>query len=427
MANGEIDLGEVTRGTPAVVMTDRLVPRRALLTLLTAVLVAVTTAGAPLPASARPVVVAARLGDTTFLDEHRMMLVSGSSALVAQVSHRVVRTYDLPSARLLSTTTVTVSGGINQVLSAGGTVVVSYQVDASGTWATVAVAEGTEQTRWRRTARLIAVSEPEEQVLLGSDEAVHAVDLRTGKIRWTLPRPRDGYIAETGWADGYPRWLVLLSDSGRLESHDPYTGVLLAARTVPPRKGRANGLIWPVDDLVMADDGTPGLAAYRLPELTPLWHTGADLSGSWMQAACGELICTFRRQRGLTAIDAATGRKLWENPDWAYAEPVGRYLLATRAERGIDDPGLWVIDPATGSARGDFGRWEFLAATGDGRLYAKLDVPGAYTVHYAILDPGTLSVRLLGTAADVSNSCQAAAGLLICRLIDASVAMWPLR
>ncbi|MBL7253738.1 outer membrane protein assembly factor BamB family protein [Paractinoplanes lichenicola] len=425
MANGVIELGEVTRETPVVVMTDRLVPRRALLVLLSIVLVATTAAAAPLPTLVRPVIVPARLGDTMFLDGRRMLLVSGSAALVSQVSHRVVRAYDLPGTRLLSTTTVTVSGGINQVVAAGDTMVVSYQVDASGTWATVAVAEGTEMTRWRRTARLIAVSEADGQALLGTDEAVYAIDLRSGATRWKLPRPPAGYIAETGWdSENYPRWLVL-TDSGRLESRDPHTGALLASRTVAPGPGRAN--VWPVDDLVMADDGSPGFAAYRLPGLIPLWHTGADLSGIWMQAACGKLICTFRQQRGLTAIDPADGRELWENPDWAYAEPVGPYLLATRAERGVDDPGLWVIDPATGRPRGDFGRWEFLAATGDGRFYGKLDVPGAYLVHYGILDPRTLSVRLLGTAADVSNSCQAVAGQLICRLVDASVALWPLR
>ncbi|MBB4697483.1 outer membrane protein assembly factor BamB family protein [Paractinoplanes abujensis] len=428
MAGGVIELGEVPRETPTVVGADRLVPRRALLMLLSALLVATTAAAAPLPALGRPTIVPARLGDTMFLDGRRMLLVSGSATLVSQISRRVVRAYDLPSTRLVSTTTVTVSGGINQVLPAGDTVVVSYQVDASGTWATVAVAEGTEQTRWRRTARLIAVSEADGQALLGTDEAVSAVDLRTGATRWRLPRPPDGYIAETGWdATNYPRWLVLLTDSGRLESRDPHTGALLATRAIPPREGRANGLIWPVDDLVMADDGGPGFAAYRLPALTPLWHTGADLSSSWMQAACGRLICTFRQQRGLTAIDPADGRELWENPDWAYAEPVGPYLLATRAERGVDEPGLWVIDPATGRSRGNFGRWEYLAATGDGRFYGKLDVPGEFLVHYGILDPDTFTVRVLGTAADVSNSCQAVAGLLICRLVDASVALWPLR
>ncbi|MBM2617798.1 PQQ-binding-like beta-propeller repeat protein [Actinoplanes sp. LDG1-06] len=428
MANGVIELGEVPRETPAAALgTDRLMPRRALMTLLSIVLLAVPAGAAPIPQLDRPTVVPARLGDTMFLAGDRMMLVSGSATLVSQISHRVVRSFALPSARLLSTTTVTVSGGINQVVLAGDTVVVSYQVDASGTWATVAVEEGTDRTRWRSTSRLIAVSEADGLVLLGTDTAVTGIDLSSGKARWRLVRPTDGYIAETGWDADYPRWLVLLTDSGRLESHDPHTGALLAARTLPPRPGRANGLIWPVDDLVMADDGAPGFAAYQLPGLTPLWHTDADLSGSWMQAACGQLICTFRQQRGLTAIDPDTGRELWENPDWAYAEPVGGRLLATRAERGVDDPGLWVIDPATGQALGNFGGWEFLAPAANGSFYAKLDVRGEYLVHYGLLDPDTLSVRVLGTVDDVSNSCQTTAGLLICRLIDASVAMWPLR
>ena len=428
MANGVIELGEVPReALPDAALADRLVPRRALLALLSVALLALIAAGAPVPVRPSPTIVPARLGDTTFLSDERMLLVSGSATLVSQVSRRVVRNFTLPAARLLSSTTVTVSGGINQVLLVGGTMVVSYQVDASGIWAAVAVAEGTDHIRWRRTARLIAVSAIDDLVLLGTDEAVLGVDLRTGATRWKLPRPADGYIAETGWEGDFPSWLVLLSDSGRLESRDPHTGALIATRTLPPRPGRANGLVWPVDDLVMADEGAAGFGAYRLPGLTPLWHTRADLSTSWMQAGCGRLICTFQHQRGMTAIDPATGRELWRSSDYAYADGVGDYLLATRAERGLDEPGLWVLDPATGQVRGNFGRWEYLAGTGDGRFYGKLDVRGSFLLHYAILDPATLSVRLLGTADDVSNSCQAASGLLICRLVDADVALWKLR
>ena len=156
MGNAVIDLGEVPREAPTVVETERLVPRRALLALLSLALVVQTAAGAPPPAAQRPVIVPARLGDTMFLDHDRMMMVAGSATLVAQVSRRVVKTYALPSARLLSRTTVTVSGAVNQVLLAGDTMLVSYQVDASGTWATVAVAEGTDRTC--RVHLLIAVT-----------------------------------------------------------------------------------------------------------------------------------------------------------------------------------------------------------------------------------------------------------------------------
>jgi hypothetical protein len=423
VSDAVIDLGEVSREAPAPVVPDRLTPHRALLALLSIVLLVQVAAGAAPAAARKPVIVPARLGDTMFLGDDRMMMVSGSATLVSQVSTRTVSTYALPSAKLLSRTMVTVSGSVNQVLLAASTVVASYQVDASGTWATVAVAEGTDRTRWRQTSRLIAISPAEKLVLLGSDDAVRGVDLLTGATRWSLRRPVDGYIAETGWADGFPRWLVMLTDSGRLESRDPHTGALLATRVVPPRPGRSNGLIWPVDDLVMADDGGPGFGAYRLPGLTPLWHTDADLSKTWMQAGCGRMICTFRHQKGMTALDPETGRELWHSDVWAYADGIGNYLLATKAEQ----PGLWVIDPVTGRTRGDFGRWEYLAATGDGRFYAKLDVRGDYLVHYGVLDPATLTVRLMGTAQDVSNSCQATSGLFVCRLVDASVAMWPLR
>ena len=423
-----IDLGEVSQEPPAPAAgPGRPAPRRGLLAVLSLVLVAVLAGAAPQPRPLTPVVVPARLGDTLFLTGDRMFLVSGSTAVGSAMRQRMISIYALPAVRLLGRTTVTVSGAVNHVALAGDTLLVSYQMDASGTWAVVAAAAGTGRTLWRRTARLVGVSAADRLALVATDDEETATDLVTGRTRWTLTRPANGYVAETGGDGSYPQTLTMITDAGVLQTRDAHTGAVVAERAGVLPRGRTNGVLWTADDLVMVDDGNRGVAAYRLPGLAPVWHSAIDLSRSWMQNGCGRLLCAFHYRQGMTALDPASGREVWRSDFWAYAEPVGAYLMAARAERTLDEPGLWILDPATGRALGDFGRWDYLGPAGGGRFYGKIDVRGEYRVHYGVLDPATRGIRVLGTADEVSNSCQTAAGLLVCRLIDASVALWPLR
>ena len=214
-----------------------------------------------------------------------------------------------------------------------------------------------------------------------------------------------------------------MTDSGRLETRDPLTGRVHAAVTVPGLTGRAAGLVWPVGDLFLIGTGAAGFEAFRLPDLAPLWDTSADLSRSWSQADCGRVLCTFRQQRGMTALDPATGRELWSSDRWAYAEAAGPYLLATSG----DLPALWVLDPVTGRVVGDFGVWQLVGASGgDGTAYGIWQIPGGHKIFYGVLDPATRGVRVLGSGQRVSTGCEIGAGVLVCRLIDASIAVWRL-
>ncbi|GAA0456443.1 hypothetical protein Ade02nite_05340 [Paractinoplanes deccanensis] len=421
MTNVLIDLGEAPRGdVPPPASPPPPPPLRALFGLLAFVLVGLLAAAAPLPRPERPIVIPARLGDSVFVAGGLLFVAGGSTVVGPGVRVRGVDTYELPAARLVDSTMVTVAGAVDQVLRAGDTVVASYQLEVNGDSAVVAVAAGTDRTLWRRPARLLGATAG-GQVLLATDEAALAVDAATGTVRWSVPRPPGGTIAESG-APAYPRWLVVQSGDGRLRTYDALTGRLLATRSVPAGSGN----VWPVGDLVTV--GTrDGFSAYRLPDLAYRWHTAADLSQSWMQADCGSLICTFRQQTGIVALDRRTGRALWSSELWAYAAPAGSYLAATRLDRRTFEPAVWLLDPATGATIGNFGRWESLGPAGDGLLYGKIDIHGRYVTHYGVLDPATRRVRVTGTATGVAGSCRAGAGMLICRLIDASVALWPLR
>ncbi|MFF5293204.1 PQQ-binding-like beta-propeller repeat protein [Paractinoplanes globisporus] len=430
MSNAVIDLGEVPdrRATPAEMPMRRPpVPYRALLAALSVVLL-VLLGGAtyqhPPPA---PTVIPAKLGDTFTLDGDRMYVIAaGGVDSFDAVRDRVVTTYRLPSMRLLSRTTVSVAGTVVGVQQAGDTVIVGYQLDASGNQETVAYPVGGGTVLWRRPDRFVAASVADGTALLSTADGDVAVDLATGQERWRVPRPTDGFVAESGVGNGFPDWVVVLSDSGRLETWDAHTGQRRATASVPGAADRITGMIWPVSQyLLIAEDG--GYDGYRLPGLQRLWHTTVDLRQSWMQSDCGSVICTFRQQQGMTVLDPADGHALWDSDRWVYAEPLGPYLLATASTVESDVPELWVLDPRTGRALGNFGAWQGLAPAGNGLIYGKRDVRGSYQVFYGLLDPADRSVDVLGLADRVSGGCETSAGVLVCRLIDASVAVWRLR
>ncbi|HEY7274031.1 MAG TPA: PQQ-binding-like beta-propeller repeat protein, partial [Actinoplanes sp.] len=357
---------------------------------------------------------------------------AGRPVLRSDMQDRVVSAYTLPEGRLASRTTVAVSGGgVAQVVQAADTLLLSYQLDNrsewadSGTWAVVAITAGTDRELWRKTGRLVGASAADGLVVLNSDEAELGVDLHTGEIRWSAPYPVDGFTAEAGAVAGFPSWLVTMTDVGRLETRDTRTGRVHAAVTVPRLTGRAT--VWPVGDLVLIGTGASRFQAFRLPDLTPLWHTSADVSQSWSQADCGRVLCTFRPQRGMTALDPATGRELWSSDRWAYAQAAGPYLLATSGDPADDLHALSVLDSVTGRELGNFGGWQLLGRSGrDGTAYGIWQIPGEYKIYYGVLDPATRGVRVLGSGQRVSAGCDIGAGVLVCRLIDASIAVWRL-
>ncbi|MEV4346231.1 PQQ-binding-like beta-propeller repeat protein [Actinoplanes sp. NPDC049596] len=420
MADVLIDLGEAPRDAPPPVSPPPPPPPvRTLLGVLSLVLVALLAAAAAPAREVRPIVIPADLGASYYVADNLLFVAGGSTVVGPGVLVRDVRTYALPTARLLDSTMVTVAGAVDHVMRVGHTVVASYQLEASGDLAVVAVGAGTDRTLWRRPARLVG-SAAGDLVLLATDEGFLAVEAATGVVRWTVPRPPDGSIAETG-PRGHPRWLVVQSGDGRLETRDAGTGRVVAQRSVP----RGAGNVWPVGDLVTIG-AADGFSAYQLPGLTFRWRTEADLSQSWMQADCGTLICTFRQQSGIVALDRTTGRALWSSSFWAYAQPAGPYLAAIRLDRRTFDPAVWLLDPATGEPVGNFGRWEILDGSPSGPLFGKIDIYGEDLVYYGRLDPVTREIRVTGRAGGVSGNCREAAGMLICRLIDASVALWPL-
>ena len=432
-----IDLGEVSpERVPPRPGRPRPMPYRAVLGGLTVLLAALLTGAMHRGPPPAPVVIGARLGDMMFVGEDGVFVVNaGPELLGSEVHNKVISRYALPSGELVSRTTVTVSGAVFSVVAVGRILLVSYQVDTVGAEATVALTEGTDRALWRQPSRMLSASAPDGLVLLreNSPEAGEVtwagVDLASGAVRWSLRQPVRGFTTAAVFTDGFPRLLVSATTTGDLEVRDVITGRVTATARAPVRSQQAGAdvPVWPTADLVLV--GAPqGTTAYALPNLAERWHSPADLTGRWVQDACTTSICALSWQGGLVALDPATGRQRWSDPRWSYAEQIGPYLLATRNAATADQQAVSVLDPITGRVQGSFGAWHAVGRAGpDGSVIGLREELADDTVWYAGLDPATRTVRLLGRADRVSGDCQTTRQVLICRRIDASVGIWPLK
>jgi hypothetical protein len=436
VADTMIDLGEVQRERPTPAAVPRPpVPWRALLGAATVVLLALLAGGAAIVPPPGPLVIPARLADATFIDGDRLFVVAQGSRPIVETSvqNKIITTYALPSGKFLSRTPVEVDGAVSNVLEAADTLVVSYQLDPDGSQATVASTIGSGVTLWRRQDGLAGASGQAGIALLSTgygaqNQAVwQAVDLHSGDIRWTTTQPVDGYTMVTGPIDEYPQYFVTVHADGLIETRDPVTGQVTATRNGPPVDAHANSIVWAVGDLAIIGGQAGGVTAYRLPGLSPIWHTDVDLSQTWMQNDCGTVLCAFRPQQGIVVLDPVDGRLLWQSNRWAYATPAGNYLIAATLNQTADGPAYSVLDPRTGRVLGDFGSWDVAASDGVPEpVYGTYTVRGQDRIYYGVLDPARRSARILGVGDRVSGDCQTSAGALICRLLDASVAIWQL-
>ena len=431
-----IDLGEQRGRLPSDIEASRDRPHsfRATLAALSVVLLIGLSGAAAGRSPVGPVIVPARLGDNMFVEPNRLYVVSaGPEPREAAVHTKIVSMYALPAGELLSRTLVAVTGAVLQVTSVAGTVLVSYQVDTVGAEATVALAAGTDRVLWRAPARLFGISPPDGLVLLREnsprygDQHWFGLDLATGRTRWSLAEPLPGFTTEAGYTGGFPHRLITATTTGHIEVRDTVTGTLVYQGDVTTRPGwsRRGITVWPSGDLVLVG-GLGGITAYTLAGLSPRWHSTVELAGHWVQD-CVDAICVFGYRGGVQALDPGTGRVRWTADRWTTAAEAGPYLLVSGDEGLEGRYPLAVVEPRTGIVHGDFGAWRVAGpARADGTVVGLRQRIGDDVVFYALLDPATLAVRLLGTATAVSGDCRATTEVLVCRRIDATVAIWPL-
>jgi hypothetical protein len=427
-----IDLGE-RRDLPEA--PARPGSRRWLLGAVTVLLLLLIGGAAYQAPPAGPLVVAARLADSMFVHGDRLFVVSaGEDPFGAVVQNKIISEYALPGGALIGHTTVAVTGTVLEVAAAGGTILVSYQVDTVGAEITVALTAGTDKALWRHAARLYAVSAAAGVVLLHDNDPQfgnlhwYGVDLATGKNRWTLGQPPFGYTTDALDRDGFPARLVTAGLDGHVEVRDSITGRLTAQADVqPPADWRSRGIsMWIADDLVLLG-GQGGTTAYELGDLSKRWENTVDLSERYVLPHCDDAVCVVGTFSGVEVLDPATGKRRWASADFSALEKVGTYLLADGPVGGPAAEPQEVLDPATGRRLGGFGEWR---AAGDprpdGTVIGLRQHSGQDVVWFALLDPATGTARTLGSADQVSGDCHVTTSVLVCRRLDASIGIWTL-
>jgi hypothetical protein len=432
MADLVIDLGEVSgqpADAPAPARRGWFRAARGAVTALTVGLLATLTAGSRLPQPDPPTIVPARFGDATMYGRDMLFVISGAG----EARDRLVSAYRLPGATPVARTPVTLAGAITSLHLAGGILLVTHQTDTAGD-TTVALAAGTGRELWRHVARLITFTAGERLALL-LDQAGGpvgqrwlAVDVGSGAVAWSHELPP--YAAtDLVYADGdAPSRVVTATPGGHVEVRDAQTGVLTAVADLPvQRRWRDHGIyLWAVDDLLLLG-GTTGIDAYDLADLALRWSNTIDLTQYFVAPGCGDMLCLAGRFGGLQVLDPDTGRARWTAERWAITQRAGRYMLVNQSAGPGRDRPLIVAEADTGRQTGAFGAWQPIGeALPDGRVIAVRERPGDQHVRYAVLDPATLTVRVLGVAEGVTADCQTAGNRLVCRRVDASIGVWSL-
>jgi hypothetical protein len=385
VTSGVIDLDAAPR-----VAAARRSPTPLILLLL--VLLSLLGASAPPDRPARAAIIPAGFNDDTFVDGDRLFVVH----------QQLVRIYRLPDAHLLGRLEIGFPGSVSGIRRIGDTLLIT----ASGPRVTVAIDATTGQRRWAVAADVVTIANG--TVLMTDDLAIWAVDPATGAVRWAIDQPTVGshFLVSAGLDE--------------VTSFDGRTGSRLATRKIS-----LSGIIYSYvspDRFVIGDSS--GLAGYLLPALTPLWHVTTDPAEDRLQPDCVRVLCSYRGDQGVTIRDPATGRALWSSDRWATVEPLGPALLAAADHGPLDAVRLYLLDPATGHVRGDFGGWRGVPDA-DGTLrYALHPATTANDYWFGELDPSHATVRILGEVPEISGHTDVGAGSLIYHRIDGSIAVW---
>jgi len=370
------------------------VARRPLAPLLLSLVLLLTLAAAAPPARpATAVSVPATFLDDTFVDGNRLFVVSPGGLL---------RIFRLPDARPLGRMDIGYLGSVSAVRRVGDVLLLT----AGGPRVTVAVDAGSGRKLWSARADVVSVSGG--LVLLTDDLTIWAVDPHHGTTSWRIAQPTVG-----------TRFLVTAGIDS-MTSYDGQTGARLATARIS-----LSGIIYSYispDRFVLGDSS--GLSGFLLPSLAPQWHVTTDPQEDRLQPDCVRVLCSYLGDQGVTVRDPATGRALWTSPRWATLQPLGPGLLAAADHGPLDAVRLFLLDPATGRVRADFGGWRAVIDTDGGLRYALHPATTPNDYLFGELDPVHGTVRILGDAPQISGHTDVSAGALIYHRTDGSITVW---
>ncbi|KHD73042.1 hypothetical protein MB27_27060 [Actinoplanes utahensis] len=436
-----IDLGEMAAGGPGAeepALPRAPLPYRWILGLLTVVLVAVLGGAAPpAPPPEPPVTLPLALRDGMWLIKDRLYLFGFADVAAGVPRDYTIRAHALPGAAPLGEYSVTLPGEMYSVTDGGdGLLLIGYQVNESGTTGVMAVRPGSGPPVWKREAMLFGAGADDSQALVFSDVAVpgrpnrrawQGIDKRTGTTRWSVEIPVGGQFTVSNeflWA-GVPDLLYLLRPDGRLEVLDGTTGRITTATRVPAPVMDGQTYLM-VASGVATVTGGGRTVAFDARTLAPRWETPEPVTSQEnFPVSCPAVLCFLHQGNGLSGLDAATGRVLWQQQGWDVVQPLGSRLLVSAS--GRPEAGLAVLDPATGRVTARVGAWTF---GGPGpepdSAYVYRHQPVDGTLFYGVLDVTTGRTEVLGSAERVTGDCQFGPITMVCRRLDGLVSLWRL-
>lgn len=397
--------------------------------LLAALLVAVLGGAAPAPS--RPALIPLAAGDSAVLTDDRYHVFAPDAV---RSGAGVLSTYEVPAGRLVSRISTRLPGQLLGVQQVGEVLLAHHAVetDVENGSRMTAVDAGTGVIRWTRPGNKAGLSPSGRSVVVSDyvedkEDRWAAIDVATGQLRWTFAVDLKD-ITSIPWEGHSVSRLVMVRASGRVEVRDTETGTVTAAANLPSATIIPDGgaTVWTSNGLLLI--GTAGgLNGYGLDRLDLRWRneTLGSVNG-FVNPACGDVIC-LDSGAGMRAIDPATGQVRWSSEgQWSAHHRSGHYLLSGPVN-GPDDSGPhMVIDVVTGQPRGTFGRWQPGGPPRrGGRLIGLSRQPGG-DLWYALLDPGALSVRVLGVVSGTYGGCDIGSTAMVCRRFDGAASVWPL-
>jgi outer membrane protein assembly factor BamB len=235
---------------------------------------------------------------------------------------------------------------------------------------------------------------------------LRGIDLSTGATAWTASAPGSVVYFDA------PSGVVVLS-SNRLTLLSATTGAELRSTALPalagqkPRSGRLVG-----DVVLVSYDADRGdarsLVAYSVPTLRRLWQV-PQAKALIDPGDCTGLVCADDPS-GVSVLDPATGRTLWQAPGLDLVRRGGGVL---EQDTGTTDA-VRVADPVNGNDRLWLKGWSSDISMADGSPLLVRRTDNTQAV-FALVQDDPVALRTLGTTHGAVSDCAGNSSFVVCR------------